>query len=211
MKKSVFILGALMTFIIYGSCNLIKIKPNLNKVERQVIKKDVEVKKEVLQYNTNINKGIIENSNKNYIEEITVKATPEPIELTATFRIDTANSLKGDTALKLVDINDKSVSVSIYQNKRTNELTAKITSKYGSKDVPFSELKIKRNYSENSSKIDTTKISVDSNRTTLDSAHISKEVSYTTEDKQSWYSYILPILSALLLAYILYKLFKKQK
>ena len=210
MKKSVFILGALMTFIIYGSCNLIKIKPNLNKVERQVVKKDVEVKKEVLQYNTNINKGITENSNKNYSEEITVKATPEPIELTANFRIDTTSSLKGDTALKLVDINDKSVSVSIYQNKRTNELTAKITSKGGSKDVPFSELKIKRNYSENSSKIDTTKISVDSNRTTLDSSQISKEVSYPTEDKQSWHSYILPILLAVLLAYVLYKLFKQK-
>ena len=210
MKKSVFIIGALMTFIVYGSCNLISIKPNLEKVERQVVKKDVEVKKEVLQYNTNINKGIIENSNKNYIEEITVKATPEPIELTANFRIDTTSSLKGDTALKLIDINDKSVSVSIYQNKRTNELTAKVTSKYGSKDVPFSELKIKRNYSENSSKIDTTKISVDSNRTILDSSQISKEVSYPTEDKQSWHSYILPILLALLLAYVLYKLFKHK-
>ena len=192
MKKSVFIIVALMTFIVYGSCNLISIKPNLEKVKRQVVKKDVNVKKDALEYSTKIDKGITENSNKNYTEE------------------DTANSLKGDTALKLIDINDKSVSVSIYQNKRTNELTAKITSKYGSKDVPFSELKIKRNYSENSSKIDTTKISVDSNRTTLDSSQISKEVSYPTEDKQSWHSYILPILLALLLAYVLYKLFKQK-
>ena len=210
MKKSVFIIGALMTFIVYGSCNLISIKPNLEKVERQVVKKDVDVKKDLLEYNTKIDKGITENSNKNYTEEVTVKTNTEPIELTATFRVDTANSLKGDTALKLIDINDKSVSVSIYQNKRTNELTAKITSKYGSKDVPFSELKIKRNYSENSSKIDTTKISVDSNRTILDSSQISKEVSYPTEDKQSWHSYILPILLALLLAYLLYKLFKQK-
>lgn len=210
MKKSVFIIGALMTFIVYGSCNLIKIKPNLEKVERQVVKKDVDVKKDALQYSTKIDKGITENSNKNYTEEITVKTNPEPIELTANFRIDTTSSLKGDTALKLIDINDKSVSVSIYQNKRTNELTANITSKYGSKDVPFSELKIKRNYSENSSKIDTTKISVDSNRTTLDSSQISKEVSYPTEDKQSWHSYILPILSVLLLAYVLYKFFKHK-
>lgn len=210
MKKSVFILGALMTFVIYSSCNLIKIKPSLEKVERQTAKKDIAVKKDVLEYSTKIDKGITENSNKNYTEEITVKSNPEPIELTATFRIDTVNSLKGDTALKLVDINDKSVSVSIYQNKRTNELTAKITSKGGSKDVPFSELKIKRNYSENSSKIDTTKISVDSNRTILDSSQISKEVRYTTEDKQSWHSYILPILSALLLVYVLYKLFKHK-
>ena len=210
MKKSVFIIGALMTFIVYGSCNLISIKPNLEKVERQVVKKDVDVKKDALQYNTKIDKGITENSNKNYTEEVTVKTNPEPIELTANFRIDTTSSLRGDTALKLIDINDKSVSVSIYQNKRTNELTAKITSKYGSKDVFFSELKIKRNYSENSSKIDTTKISVDSNRTTLDSSQISKEVSYPTEDKQSWHSYILPILLALLLAYLLYKLFKQK-
>jgi len=200
-----------MTFIVYGSCSLIKIKPSLNKVERQVVKRNVEIKKDELHYNTKIDKGITENSNKNYSEDITVKSTPEPIELTATFRLDTASSLKGDTAIKLVDINDKSVSVSIYQNKKTNELTAKITSKRGSKDVPFSELKIKRNYSENTSKIDTTKIAVDSNRVVLDSSQISKEVSYPTEDKQSWYSYILPILSALLLAYVLYKLFKKQK
>lgn len=208
MKKSIFILGALMTFIIYGSCSLIKVKPNLEEIQRQKSKKEVEVKKDELHYNTKIDKGVTENTSKDYTEDVTIKINPEPIQLTATFRLDTDKTLK-DT-IKLVDINDSRVSVAIYQNKKTNELTAKITDKRGSKDIPFTELKIKRNYSEKTSKVDTTKISVDSIKVSLDSTQITREDTHLTNNKWSWQDYIIPTLSAVLLAYVLYKLFKHK-
>lgn len=210
-KSGVFILGGLMTFIFYSSCSVFRATPNLEKVERQQTKSNIEVKKEVLEYATTTEKGVTENSSKNYTEEITVKTNPEPIELTATFRLNTDEALK-DT-IKLVDINDSRVSVAIYQNRLTNELTAKVTDKRGVKDIPFSELKIKRNYSEANHKTDTSKTTVDSNTLKLDSTYKGNTSVHSsqTENKWVWKDYTIILGITALLTFTLYTIFKPKK
>lgn len=124
------------------------------------IKSDIAYKRENIDSLSVIRSGLSENSSKNYTEEINYRTnanlTPPPIELTATFKVDTLRSFVKDTVIRLVDVNNSDVSISIYQNKKTNELTAKVTSHKGSLNVPFSELQIKRTYNEQSNKTDTT-------------------------------------------------------
>lgn len=173
MKRILLIILASITVVLlYGSCSLFKAtsKNKLTDYSKQETK--VDVKKELDDVKVTEVKGISENSNTISSEDITYrKADPNAglIELTATFRLDTASTLKGDTALKLVDINNNGVSVVIYQDKKKNELTAKVTSNGKSRDVPFEELRIKRNYSNSTSKIDTSKRDSSRVQLTLDS------------------------------------------
>jgi len=218
MKKFAVVFGLiLMCATLHNSCSVFKVKGGeLKKVERQETKIDVAVNKNILDYKKIVEAGKSENTSKSYTEEITVK-TPtvdQPIELTATFRIDTSSTLKADTALKLIDVNNKDVSVAIYQNRKTNELTAKITSKKGSRDIPFSELKIKRNYSESSSTIDTSKVTVDSNTVQIDSVNKSSNLTAKTiKGSATMWDYILggvAFISLGIIAYIFIFKTKKQ-
>ncbi|MFN0254522.1 hypothetical protein [Pedobacter ureilyticus] len=93
---------------------------------------------------------------KYYSEEINIKRTDplHNIELVANFKVDTNATLSGDTALKLVDMKNNGVSLSIYQNKKTNQLMAKVTTPNGTQTTSFSEINIKRNYAEDKSTSD---------------------------------------------------------
>ncbi len=92
-------------------------------------------------------------------EVITIKqpVQSENIELTANFVIDTSASMQGDTALKLVDVTDKNISITVYQNRKTNVLTAKIKTNKATRDVPFSEITISKSTVNKTSEIDTSK------------------------------------------------------
>ena len=152
MKKLIYITTL---FILFGGCktnkSIIKLESKLN------IEKNVESNQAFNTKITDVSLGkssIIESSN---VEEITIKKPSTLIELTANFKIDSTATLRGDTALKLVDVSDKNISVTIYQNGKNGQLTAKIKSKTGTEDVPFSEIKIRKAETTRKVEVDTTK------------------------------------------------------
>jgi len=152
MKKLIYITTL---FILFGGCktnkSIIKSESTLN------IEKNVESNQAFNTKITDVSLGkssIIESSN---VDEITIKKPINNIELTANFKIDSTATLRGDTALKLVDVSDKNISVTIYQNGKNGQLTAKIKSKNGTEDVPFSEIKIRKATTTKTEEVDTTK------------------------------------------------------
>jgi len=159
MKRSIITALLVFTLVFLHSCSLFKTRTVNKKLDQVEYNSNTAVKKEFKDSALLEKSGLSETTSKVLSEEITYrKGSNElaPIELSATFRLDTSSSLKGDTAIKLVDVNNNGVSVSIFQNKKTNELMAKVSTGRGvSRTVPFEELQIKRNYQENTSKVDT--------------------------------------------------------
>lgn len=175
MRKSFVILGLIV--MLYSSCSLFKERTKNVEIDKTETKIDLEVKKEELNVKLSETKGISEKENSVSSEEIVYKkSNPEPIELTATFRIDTSSTFKGDTALKLVDINNSNISVAIYQNKKTNEIMAKVKTGGKVQNVPFEELRINKTYTVNKEKIDTSKKDSSVVSLSLDSVNKGKVV-----------------------------------
>lgn len=151
----VFILSAICMLHSCGTS-----RPKATQIKE--VKSNIVYKRDNIDSLATVKSGLSESFIKNYTEEINYRttanhtSTPEPIELIANFSLDTSATLKKDTLIRLVDISDSNNSVTIYQNKKTNELTAKIRSKQPTRDIPFSELQIKRTYNEQSNKVDTT-------------------------------------------------------
>ncbi|WP_316851150.1 hypothetical protein [Pedobacter agri] len=148
-----------------------------------------------------------------YTEDISVKRpVVEDIEISANFRMDTSTTLKGDT-LKLVDIRNNNISLSIYQNGKTKELMAKVTTNAGSKITPFSEINIKRQYTTKEDKVDSlstfenhSEIKADS----LDKSERSYKKDTTTSEKikktlPSFWIWAIGILATVTLIYFLLK------
>lgn len=162
MKRFIILALLFALMLPVNSCSIFKNRSVQKASEKTSVKENVTVSKETKDSVATLDKGITEERSKVLSEEITIKkGSPiKPIELTATFRVDTAASMTGDTALKLVDIHNEDISVAIYQNKRTNEMMAKVSTGKGSQSIPFSELQIKRNYSETSKAVDTSKSKV---------------------------------------------------
>ena len=152
MKKLIYITAL---FILFGACktnkSIIKADTKLN------IEKDIESNQTFANRIETVNSGKSSVTEASTVEEITLKKPAALIELTANFKIDSAATLRGDTALKLVDVSDKNISVTIYQNGKSGQLTAKIKSKSGTEDVPFSEIKIRKATTSRKSDVDTSK------------------------------------------------------
>lgn len=172
-------------FILFGGCTT---KRKVLKTQSELkIENNIESTNEVVESKSSINAGktnVIESST---VEEISIKK-PANIELTANFRIDSTAFLRGDTAMKLVDVKDKNVSVTIYQNGKTKVLTAKIKTLAGVQDVPFSEISIKKSKSTKSTEIDTSKIdnfNVQKKYTFSDKSKIIASASKVEKDTQT--------------------------
>ena len=202
-----------ITLVMLGMCMLPSCgsRPKTTS-EVSKVKNDVSLKKSSLDSITTIKAGISENYIKNYTEELSYKTTvsePQPIELTAVFKLDSSSSLKGDTALRLVSIDDNNISVVVYQNKKTNELTAKIKTK-GKKaiDVPFSELQIKRTFNEQSTKTDTSSTATRVIKAQVDSTNQSQTTLKEFKDNDVLLSWIIAggfLIASGLLAYFIFK------
>jgi len=142
-------------FLLFGGCTTHK---KLLKTQSELkIENNIESTNEVVKETKAVKLGKTNMNESSTVEEISIKK-PANIELTANFRIDSTAFLRGDTAMKLVDVTDKNVSVTIYQNGKTKVLTAKIKTLSGVQDVPFSEISIKKSTSTTSTEIDTSKI-----------------------------------------------------
>jgi len=172
-------------FILFGGCTT---KRKVLKTQSELkIENNIESTNEVVESKSSINAGktnVIESST---VEEISIKK-PANIELTANFRIDSTAFLRGDTAMKLVDVKDKNVSVTIYQNGKTKVITAKIKTLAGVQDVPFSEISIKKSKSTKSTEIDTSKIdnfNVQKKYTFSDKSKIIASASKVEKDTQT--------------------------
>ncbi|MDY0906560.1 hypothetical protein [Pedobacter sp. CFBP9032] len=152
MKKLIYITAL---FILFGACktnkSIIKAESKLN------IEKNVESSQGFNNKFNNVSLGKSLITESSTVEEMTIKKPSALIELTANFKIDSTATLRGDTALKLVDVSDKNISVTIYQNGKNGQLTAKIKSKNGTEDVPFSEIKIRKATTSKTANVDTTK------------------------------------------------------
>lgn len=152
MKKFIYIAAL---FVLFGGCTT---KKHILKTESNLkIEKDIESNQTFVNKVETINTGKSAVTESSTVEEMSIKKPASVIELTANFKIDSAATLRGDTALKLVDVSDKNVSITIYQNGKTNELTAKIKSKHSTEDVPFSEIKIRKATTVKTAEVDTTK------------------------------------------------------
>ncbi|MCX2474102.1 hypothetical protein OQZ33_07150 [Pedobacter sp. MC2016-05] len=152
MKKLIILAIIIMTF---GGCST---QRKISKNESLVrVQNDDEINKAFELESTKSKVGKTDVIELSAVEEIKIKQ-PHQIELTANFRIDSAATLRGDTALKLVDISDKNVSVTIYQNGKNGQLTAQIRSKNSIENVPFSEISIKKSSTNKIVKVDTSKV-----------------------------------------------------
>lgn len=176
MKKLILFALALVLIFPNNGCRILKHKKLEKRSEEVKVQNDVKVKMSIVDSLASVNKGVYEKSNSTIKETISYK-TPvsEPVELTAKFKVDTSKSLKGDTALTLVDVNNKDVSITIVHNKKTNELTAKVKTGGRTKDIPFNEMLINRTITNGKDSGDTTKINVDVKKKNLDSADRSKK------------------------------------
>ncbi|WP_316797334.1 hypothetical protein [Pedobacter agri] len=152
MKKYITIIATII--LLFGGCTahrkILKTQSNIK------IQNDIESSKEIHEVKSSVElgKSLIKESSTS--EEILIKK-PVNIELTANFRIDSTAFLRGDTALKLVDISNRNVSITIYQNGKTKVLTAMIKTLQGVQDVPFTEINIKKSITSKSTSVDTSK------------------------------------------------------
>ena len=200
MKKLIIIIT---TFILFCGCSATrKISKSTSDVK---VSKDIDSQSKVEVKSSLTNVGKTSTSESSTVEEINIKQAPS-IELTANFRVDSTAFLRGDTALKLVDITNKNVSVTIYQNGKTKELTAKIRSNGNVQDVPFSEINIKKSTSTKESTIDTSKVITkdsiaqvsvkDKSKLEASESVVTKEI-----DRMNYYWLLLAFASAILFVY----------
>jgi hypothetical protein len=177
MKKLLLIVMALVLTTSNG-CRILKNK-KLDKHSGKVnIKNDVVVSTAKFDSLASVSKGVYDKGKTTIKETISYKkpVPDDDIELTANFKVEGPVDLKGDTAFKLVDVKNNDVSVTVYHNKQTNELTAKIKKKgKKDKDIPFSEMLINRETVNDFSTGDTTKTSTEVNRLKKDSTDRSRK------------------------------------
>jgi len=154
MKKLISVITLVGLLITTNGCGILKTKHIEKSSSIEKVNNDIATSK--LTIDDTKNDVVTSKSTSSTIqsEEITVKR-PEPndIEIIANFRMDTSATLKGDT-LKLVDVKNNNISLSVYQNGKTKELMAKVTTSAGSRVTPFSEISIKRQYTNTESKTD---------------------------------------------------------
>ena len=220
MKKliTIFLIFA-MTLTISNGCSLFKNRSVVKSAQKTEVKSDVKVKTAVKDSTYVEKKGITVKETKTLSEKITYERPVSPsesgaIELTGKFRIDTSSTMKGDTLVKLLDTEDSRVSLSVYQNKYTKELMAKVTSKNSaSKVVPFSKISIERTYGETKDSLDTTKLVKAGHEMQKDSAAVVSSKSATeNSDKSSrlpWYGYLFIVAAAIGAIWVLIKQLKR--
>lgn len=183
--KSIVIL--VLLGMITNGCGVFKESKVDRSISEETVKNDTKVVKEEEKSSVKEQLNKSESSTKVLTEEIVYKKPiidTRPIELTATFKIDSSALLKGDTVLKLLDINNDDVSVTIIQNKLTNELTAKVKTPRSTRTVPFEELTIKKNYTESDLKTDSTITETLVTSVKLDSVNKNKTERYNKEVKK---------------------------
>jgi hypothetical protein len=177
MKKLLLIALALVLTTSNG-CRILKNK-KLDKHSGEVnIKNDFAVSTAKFDSLALVSKGVYDKGKTTTKETISYKkpVADDDIELTANFKVEGPVDLKGDTAFKLVDVKNNEVSVTVYHNKQTNELTAKIKKKgKKDKDIPFSEMLINRETVNDFSSGDTTKTSIEINKLKTDSIDKSRK------------------------------------
>jgi uncharacterized protein YxeA len=177
MKKLLLIALALVLTTSNG-CRILKNK-KLDKHSGEVnIKNDVAVSTTKFDSLASVSKGVYDKGKTTTKETISYKkpVPDDDIELTANFKVEGPVDLKGDTAFKLVDVKNNDVSVTVYHNKQTNELTAKIKKKgKKDKDIPFSEMLINRETVNDFSSGDTTKTSTEVKKLKKDSVDKSRK------------------------------------
>lgn len=177
MKKLLLIALALVLTTSNG-CRILKHK-KLDKHSEEVnIKNDVKVSSIASDSLASVVKGVYDKGKVTTKETISFKkpVPDDDIELTANFKVEGPVDLKGDTAFKLVDVKNKDVSVTVYHNKQTNELTAKIKKKgKKDKDIPFSEMQINRETIQDFSSGDTTKTDIQVTKSKKDSVDKSQK------------------------------------
>lgn len=181
MNKILLFAAIILTF---GGCTT---KKHLTKSQSELkVENNIEANQEFSSNTTAVKLGKTSINETATVEEISIKK-PINIELTANFRIDSSATLRGDTALKLVDVSDKNVSVTIYQNGKNGQLTAKIKSKQGTEDVPFSEINIKKSTTNKVTNINTSKIdssTIKSKASLIDKSKVSASESSVERDTQ---------------------------
>lgn len=175
MKKLILFALALVLIFPNNGCRILKHKKLEKRSEEVKIQNDVSVKQSSIDSLVSVSNGTWNKSNSVIKETISYKAPlSDAVELTAKFKVDTSKSLKGDTALTLVDVNNKDVSITIVHNKKTNELTAKVKTGGRTKDIPFNEMLINRTITNGVDSGDTTKTLTSVNKKQLDSVDRSK-------------------------------------
>ncbi len=155
----------LLLSLTLSSCSLFKQTSKQKNIEKISQKNDVKVVKEQTQVKVSEQKGVSESSNTVSSEEITYN-NGQAVAFSTTFKLDTN---KKDTVVNIFNLDDSNLSFSISQDKRTNQLTAKIKTK-----KPQQELTVKKNYSNQTTKVDTSKKDSSSNTLRLDSTDKSK-------------------------------------
>lgn len=159
MKNLMFLTALMLVFLFpINGCKAIKHKVSERFKASTAVDNDIKVSKDVNSGVRDTDNYKSSKSNTTVKETITYK-TPargndDTIELTASFKIDTAKSLKGDTALTLTG---PGVSLTIVRDPRTNSLKATIKKRGSSaKTVDVNELRIDRTTTNNVELLDTT-------------------------------------------------------
>ncbi|MBO9674402.1 MAG: hypothetical protein J7577_13220 [Sphingobacteriaceae bacterium] len=180
MKKLLLIALALV-LISSNGCRILKHKKLDKKTEDIRLETESKIGSVKVDSVASFAKGTYSNGKTTVQETISYKSPQnDNIELTANFKVDGPVDLRGDTAFKLVDVKNKNVSVTVFQNKKTNELTARIKTDGKTKDVPFNEMLINRTITHEQSAGDTTKTINSLNKLSKDST--SKVKSETKVD-----------------------------
>lgn len=177
MKKLLLIALALVLTTSNG-CRILKNRKLDKHSEEVSIKNDVKVSSIESDSLASVVKGVYDKGKVTTKETISFKkpVLDDDIELTANFKVEGPVDLKGDTAFKLVDVKNKDVSVTVYHNKQTNELTARIKKKgQKEKDIPFSEMQINRETVHDFNSGDTTKTVTEVGKSKKDSLDKSKK------------------------------------
>lgn len=214
MKKLIFFALTSSLLLAGNGCKLMKHK-ELNKVkETEKIQNDVQVSQEVKENLKVIENYKFDKSTSKYNETISYKppVKDDSIELTASFNIDTAKSLKGDTALTLVG---PGIKLTITRNPHNNSLTANIKSGGKSKNIAVGELLINRTLTKNNDLADTSKIIYLHREASKDSIDKSikqteKKTKSLVKDKEEKPNPLIWLGIAVLIIGALYLFFKKK-
>ena len=110
----------------------------------------------------------------------------------------------------MVNVSDKTVSMTIYQIDKNEQLTAKIKSKNSVEDVPFSEISIKKSTTNKGSHIDTSKIDSSKGSAKATLKNKSKVVASTSnvERDTEKVNYLFVICFVVLVGFLLWWLSK---
>ncbi|RNL50758.1 hypothetical protein [Pedobacter jejuensis] len=215
MKKLIFIALAFVLIFPNNGCRILKNKKLDKKTEDIRLQNDVQVSSLAVDSLASLSKGIYNKSNTTIKETISYKSAPEePVELTAKFRIDTANSLKGDTALTLIDVNNNGTTLTIIRNPKTNELTAKVKTKGRTKSIPFNEMLINRTITNGQQSGDTSKSITSTSKKQKDSigkfkSFVKKSESNLNKSKDTKPSWVIWLGITAIIGFFLWIGFKK--